>query len=65
MAGVDNYGLSTEGHEPLARYCICIVDIPVDELRDDICCPACDEARTLLALDPDFPDFPTQSGAPQ
>ena len=39
----------------MARHCIVTdVGIPVSELRDDIRCPACDEAQALLRLDPDF-----------
>ena len=40
-------------HDPRARYCIRVVGIPVEELRDDIACPACDEGRLLMMLDPD------------
>ena len=40
-------------HNPVARYCIEIVGIPVGELRDDIQCPACDELHGLMHLDPD------------
>lgn len=49
---VDNYGLPTAGHEPRARYCICIVGIPVEALRDDLRCPACDAQRAELGLGP-------------
>ena len=42
-------------HNPVARYCV-VTDagIPRWGLRDDVTCPACDENRALLRLDPDF-----------
>lgn len=46
------------GHNPVARYCIVITDPPLPRhlLRDDVCCPACDELATAARLDPDFAD---------
>lgn len=42
-------------HNPRARYCVVITNppIPPSLLADDECCPACDEMRALLHLDPD------------
>lgn len=39
-------------HDARARYCIQI-GVPVEHLRDDIRCPACDEMHMLMHLDPD------------
>lgn len=43
-------------HNPLARYCVVVTDPPLPAylLSDDQCCPACDEGRVLLELDPDY-----------
>ena len=38
-------------HDARARYCIQI-GVPVERLRDDICCPACDDMHRLMHLDP-------------
>lgn len=45
-------------HNPVARYCIVITTppLPASLLRDDLCCPACCDLLTLIALDPDFKD---------
>lgn len=41
-------------HEPRARYCIEVeAGVPVEDLRDDLTCPACDDNIRLMLLDPD------------
>lgn len=42
-------------HNPRARYCVVITTppLPVSLLRDDACCPVCDDLIALIGLDPD------------
>lgn len=46
-----NGGLTMPEHDARARYCIQI-GVPVERLRDDIRCPACDDMHRLMHLDP-------------
>lgn len=53
--------MSTETlHNPRARTCAEVGVFPVDELRDDIRCPRCDELHVLMHLDPDVREVLTR-----
>jgi len=49
-------------HNAIARYCIVIPTprIPLDLLRDDARCPACDDLHRLMHLDPDVTEVLTR-----
>lgn len=46
-------------HDARVRYCI-QVGVPVEHLRDDIRCPACDDLHRLMHLDPDVTEILTR-----